>query len=63
MCWYKCNMYYDTALERYRGLWNLRHCFGVNCLVVENLADVMHCGTSCFKSKAISHYFIFSYIS
>ena len=33
----KFNMFNDTALECYRCLWNVCHCFGVTSLVVENL--------------------------
>ena len=40
------DMYYDTALECYRGLWNLSQCFGMKCLIVENLVLALHCGAS-----------------
>jgi len=36
-CWYICYLQYDTYLECYGGVWNLGNCFGVKCLVVENL--------------------------
>jgi len=47
LCWYKCNLSYDAALDCYRGLGNLGHCFGVKCLVVENLVFALHCSASC----------------
>lgn len=37
LCWYQPNLYYDTALGCYRGLWNLGNCFGGRYLVFENL--------------------------
>jgi len=46
LCWYKCNLSYDAALDCYRGLGNLGHCFGVKCLVVENLVFALHCSAS-----------------
>jgi len=33
-------MYFDPALDCYIGLWNFGHCFGVKCLVVENLVCI-----------------------
>ena len=29
----KGNLYYDTVFDRYRDLWNIGHCFGVNYLL------------------------------
>ena len=46
LCWYKCNLYYGSALDCYRGLCNLGHCFSVKYLVDENLAFALHCGAS-----------------
>jgi len=45
--WPGFNLYYDTALDCYRSFCNLGHCFGVKCLVVENLVFALHCGASC----------------
>jgi len=40
---------YDTSLECYGGVWNLGNCFGVTCLVVENLVFAWQCGASCYR--------------